>query len=78
MPATRAGRNSSRPATADPNHYRMIIYIAAVAGACTFVVLWSIGLNADVGGLVALGMLFLGVLVHMARGMISSRREETG
>jgi hypothetical protein len=54
----------------------MIIYIAAVAGACTFVVLWATGLNADVGGLIALGMLFLGVLGQMVAGMLSGEKEE--
>jgi hypothetical protein len=57
----------------------MIIYISAVAGLCTLVVLWAIGLNADVGGLIALGMLFLGVLVHMGTRMLSARdKEEAG
>jgi hypothetical protein len=54
----------------------MIIYISAVAGLCTLVVLWAIGLNADVGGLIALGMLFLGVVAHMVAGMISPSDEE--
>ena len=52
----------------------MIIYIAAVAGVCTFVVLWATGLNADVGGLIALGMLLLGVLGQMVAGMLSSEK----
>jgi hypothetical protein len=52
----------------------MIIYIAAVAGVCTLVVLWAIGLNADTAGLVALGMLFLGVLGHMVAGMVRSEK----
>jgi hypothetical protein len=49
----------------------MIVYIAAVTGMCTLVVTWAIGLNADVGGLIALGMLCLGILAQMllpARG----------
>jgi hypothetical protein len=44
----------------------MAIYLAATAGACTFVVLWAIGLNADVAGLVALAMVCLGILAQMA------------
>jgi hypothetical protein len=55
----------------------MIVYIAAVAGLCTLVVLWATGLNADVAGLVALGMLFLGVLGQMAAGWRSTDKEET-
>jgi hypothetical protein len=44
----------------------MAIYLAGTAGACTFVVLWAIGLNADVSGLVALAMLGIGILAQMA------------
>jgi hypothetical protein len=44
----------------------LAIYLAGTAGVCTFVVLWAIGLNADVAGLVALAMLCLGILVQMA------------
>ena len=44
----------------------MIVYIAATIGACIFVVLWATGLNADVSGLIALTILGLGVLAHMA------------
>jgi hypothetical protein len=43
----------------------MAIYLAGTAGACAFVVLWAIGLNADVAGLVALALLGLGILAHM-------------
>ena len=45
---------------------RTIVYIAATIGACIFVVLWATGLNADVSGLIALAILGLGVLAHMA------------
>jgi hypothetical protein len=44
----------------------MAIYLAGTAGACAFVVLWAIGLNADVSGLVALALLGVGILVQMA------------
>jgi hypothetical protein len=44
----------------------MVIYLAGTAGACVFVVLWAIGLNADVAGLVALAMVGLGILAQMA------------
>ncbi len=49
----------------------MVTFIAATFGACTFVVLWAIGLNADVAGLVALAILGLGVLGQMAAGLRS-------
>jgi len=51
----------------------MIVYIAAVTGVCTLVVTWAIGLNADVGGLIALAMLGLGILAQM---LMPSRGEE--
>ncbi len=44
----------------------MIVYLAAVIGACIFVVLWATGLNADVAGLIALAILGAGILGHMA------------
>jgi hypothetical protein len=44
----------------------LIVYIAATIGACIFIVLWATGLNADVSGLIALAILGLGVLGHMA------------
>ena len=46
----------------------MIVYLAAVAGGCAFIVFWAIGLNADVSGLIALALVGLGVLAHMALG----------
>ena len=54
----------------------MIVYIAAVAGMCTLIVLWATGLNTDVAGLVALGMLFLGVLGQMFAGMRAGSKEK--
>ena len=44
----------------------MAIYLAGTAGACAFVVLWAIGLNTDVAGLVALAMVGVGILAQMA------------
>ena len=43
----------------------MVVYIAACIGACAFVVFWATGLNPDVSGLIALGIVCIGVLVHM-------------
>jgi UPF0716 family protein affecting phage T7 exclusion len=42
------------------------IFLAATLGMCTLVVLWAIGLAPDVGGLIALAILGLGILVQMA------------
>jgi hypothetical protein len=44
----------------------MAVYLAGTAGACLFVVLWAIGLNADAAGLAALALLCLGILAQMA------------
>lgn len=43
----------------------MVVYIAACIGACAFVVFWATGLNPDVSGLIALGIVCIGVLVHV-------------
>ena len=45
----------------------MAIYIAAVVAMCTFVVLWAIGLEPDVGAIIALVILGAGILIHMRR-----------
>jgi hypothetical protein len=44
----------------------MWILIAATVGAVALVVTWAIGLNPDVGGLIALAFLALGILAQMA------------
>ena len=44
----------------------MWVFLAATIGMCALVVLWAIGLSPDVGGLVALAILGLGILAQMA------------
>ena len=44
----------------------MTIYLAATAAACVLVVLWALGLNADVAGLIALAILGVPVVARMA------------
>ena len=44
----------------------MWIFVAAALGACTMVVTWAIGLNADVSGLIALAFIGIGILGQMA------------
>ena len=44
----------------------MWIYVAATIGVCALIVTWAIGLNADVGALIALAFIGLGILGHMA------------
>ncbi len=44
----------------------MFVFLAAALGACTLIVLWAIGLTPDVGGLIALAILGLGILAQMA------------
>jgi hypothetical protein len=42
------------------------VFLAATLGTCLLVVLWAIGLDPDVGGLVALAILGVGILIQMA------------
>jgi hypothetical protein len=44
----------------------VFVFLAATLGACTLIVLWAIGLTPDVGGLIALAILGLGILAQMA------------
>ena len=44
----------------------MWIFLAATLGMCTLVVLWAIGLTPDVGGLIALAIIGIGILAQMA------------
>jgi hypothetical protein len=50
----------------------MIVFLAAVAGMCVFLITWAIGLNADVGGLIALAFVGIGILAQMATRRPSS------
>jgi hypothetical protein len=43
----------------------MWIFIATTAGACLLIVTWAIGLSPDVGGLIALAFIALGILAQM-------------
>ena len=44
----------------------MWIFLAATLGMCVLVVLWAIGLTPDVGGLIALAIIGLGIFAQMA------------
>lgn len=44
-----------------------MVYVAAVIGMCAFLITWAIGLNADVGALIALGFVGIGILAQMAK-----------
>jgi hypothetical protein len=51
------------------------VFLAATLGMCAFVVLWAIGLTPDVGGLIALAILSIGILAQMAdRGRPDAER----
>ena len=50
----------------------MLVYVSAVVGMCAFLITWAIGLNADVGGLIALGFVGIGILAQMATRRPSS------
>jgi hypothetical protein len=56
----------------------MWILIATTVGAVALVVTWSLGLPADVGGLIALGFLSLGILGQMAERASERRRGAGG
>jgi hypothetical protein len=45
----------------------VLIYLATIVGFCALIITWAIGLNADVGGLIALGIVGLGILGHRAK-----------
>jgi hypothetical protein len=42
------------------------IFLAATFGMCVLVVTWAIGLAPDVGGLIALAIIGIGILAQMA------------
>jgi hypothetical protein len=44
----------------------MLIFVAATVGACALIVTWAVGLNSDVGGLIALAFVGLGILAQMS------------
>ena len=44
----------------------MWIFLAATLGVCALVVIWALGITADVGGIVALAILGIGILIQMA------------
>lgn len=43
----------------------MAVFLAATLGMCVFVVMWATGYDPDVGGLVMLALLGIGILIHM-------------
>jgi hypothetical protein len=52
----------------------MWVFVATTAGMCALIVTWAIGLNSDVGGVIALAFVGLGILGRMATR--SRSREE--
>jgi hypothetical protein len=53
----------------------MWVFLAATLGMCALVTTWAIGLNADVGGLIALAFLGVGILIQMAERAASGSDE---
>jgi hypothetical protein len=43
----------------------MWVFLATTLGMCVLVVLWAVGLTADVGGLIALAIIGVGILAQM-------------
>jgi hypothetical protein len=44
----------------------MWIYVAAIIGMCALIVTWATGMTPDVGALIALGCIGIGILAQMA------------
>jgi hypothetical protein len=44
----------------------MLIFLATTVGFCALIITWAIGLNSDVGGLIALGFVGIGILAQRA------------
>ena len=44
----------------------MWVFLAVTFGMCALVVLWAIGLTPDVGGLIALAIIGIGILAQMS------------
>jgi hypothetical protein len=53
------------PPKADELH-ALLIFLATTVGFCALIIAWAIGLNPDVGGLIALGFVGLGILGQRA------------
>jgi hypothetical protein len=51
----------------------MWIYVAATIGVCALIVTWAIGLTPDVGALIALAFIGLGILTQMAERALGQR-----
>ncbi|MGI8631797.1 MAG: hypothetical protein ACR2NA_04525 [Solirubrobacterales bacterium] len=48
----------------------MIVLVFAVLGFATLVLAWGVGIGGQVGSVLALAVIFLGVLLYMARPII--------
>jgi hypothetical protein len=53
----------------------MLVFLATLIGMCALIITWAIGLNSDVGGLIALGFVGIGILAQMATRRSSSEPE---
>ena len=54
----------------------MWLFLAVTLGMCTLVVTWAVGLNPDVGGLIALAIIGIGILAQMAERQSARSRED--
>ena len=52
------------------------LFLATTLGCCALIVIWAIGLNPDVGGLIALGFVGIGILGQMSRPQSLARAAE--
>jgi len=46
----------------------MWVWLAATLGACALIVIWAIGLAPDVGAVIGVAILGIGILIQMAEG----------
>jgi hypothetical protein len=65
MPAQRGAIASLQEPRTERN-LQVLVYLATVIGVSALVTTWAVGLNADVGGLIALAFVGLGILAEMA------------
>jgi hypothetical protein len=50
----------------------MWVFLAATLGACALIVVWAIGMSPDVGAVIGLAILGIGILIQMAEGSVRS------
>jgi hypothetical protein len=52
----------------------MRVFVGTTIGMCALIITWAIGLNPDVGGLIALACVGIGLLAEMVGRSAANRR----